>query len=559
MIKIRVDKSDRCSEDYSLFVSFPYDREIINTIRSFPSRFWNPDTKEWETSIKHLDKLKSIAGPGYVKITGKTKALQAKSDVNIQHEYKTKPYKHQIEGFNYGLKNNRWLLGDEQGLGKTKQVIDIAVAHKNNHGYKRCLVICGVNGLKWNWKEEIATHSNENSWILGQRKRKTKNTIVIGSNQDKLDDLYNIHNIDAYFLITNIESLRSAKIANTLAQLCADGVIDMVAVDEIHTCRNPSSQQGKGLLKLKPKYRVALTGTPVMNNPLDVYIILKWLGYESHSFYQFKNYYCVMGGYGGYEVIGYKNLPKLKTIVDDIMLRRRKEDVLDLPDKIYINEYVEMSPKQEQIYKEVITDIRHNIDRIKLSPNPLSELIRLRQATGYTGILSSTIKESAKIDRLVEIVDESVENGRKVLIYSNWTDITSYIFSRLSKKYHGVTITGDTPDGDRKHNMREFQENDNCKFILGTIGAMGAGYTLTAGTVVIFADEPWTMASKQQAIDRCHRIGTKNNITIYTLMCKDTIDERIHDIVEKKGMMSDAIIDGKIIGNKIELLDFLLS
>ena len=156
-------------------------------------------------------------------------------------------------------------------------------------------------------------------------------------------------------------------------------------------------------------------------------------------------------------------------------------------------------------------------------------------------------------------MNESVENGRKVLIYSNWTDITSYIFSRLSKKYHGVTITGDTPDGDRKHNMREFQENDNCKFILGTIGAMGAGYTLTAGTVVIFADEPWTMASKQQAIDRCHRIGTKSNITIYTLMCKDTIDERIHDIVEKKGMMSDAIIDGKIIGNKIELLDFLLS
>ena len=80
MIKIRVDKSDRCSEDYSLFVSFPYDREIINTIRSFPSRFWNPDTKEWETSIKHLDKLKSIAGPGHVEITGKTKALQAKSD-----------------------------------------------------------------------------------------------------------------------------------------------------------------------------------------------------------------------------------------------------------------------------------------------------------------------------------------------------------------------------------------------------------------------------------------------------------------------------------------------
>ena len=88
---------------------------------------------------------------------------------------------------------------------------------------------------------------------------------------------------------------------------------------------------------------------------------------------------------------------------------------------------------------------------------------------------------------------------------------------------------------------------------------MGTGITLTAGTVVVFMDEPWTMANKQQAIDRCHRIGTTENITVYTMMCKDTIDERIHEIVLQKGAMSDAIVDGKIIGNKVELLNFLLS
>ena len=87
---------------------------------------------------------------------------------------------------------------------------------------------------------------------------------------------------------------------------------------------------------------------------------------------------------------------------------------------------------------------------------------------------------------------------------------------------------------------------------------MGTGLTLTAGTVVVFMDEPWTMANKNQAIDRCHRIGTKSNITIYTIMCKNTIDERIHEIVEKKGAMADALIDGKIVGNRLELLNFLL-
>jgi SNF2 family DNA or RNA helicase len=266
-----------------------------------------------------------------------------------------------------------------------------------------------------------------------------------------------------------------------------------------------------------------------------------------------------MGGFGGYDVVGYKNMPELQERVDSIMLRRLKDDVLDLPEKVYIDEYVEMTGKQEQIYKEVSMEIKANIDKIKMTNNPLAELIRMRQATGYTGILSSTILESAKIDRLEEIVEESVANNRKVVIFSNWTQMTNPIYNRLSKNYKGVIITGETDDVSRQVNVNHFQNNPECNFILGTIGAMGTGLTLTAGTVVVFMDEPWTMANKQQAIDRCHRIGTKSNITIYTIMCKNTIDERIHEIVERKGMLADAIIDGKVAGNKTELLDFLLS
>ena len=325
-----------------------------------------------------------------------------------------------------------------------------------------------------------------------------------------------------------------------------------------HNCKNPSSQQGKGILKVQPNYRVAMTGTPLMNTPMDLFIVLKWLGYEKHAFYAFKNHYCVMGGYGGYEIIGYKNLTELKETVDSIMLRRLKEEVLDLPEKIFINEFVDMTPKQEQVYKEVSADIKANIDRIKVSPNPLAELIRMRQATGYTGILSSSISESAKIDRLEDIMEESVANNRKVVIFSNWTQMVNPIHSRLSKNYKGVIITGETEDAERQVNVNHFQNNPECNYILGTIGAMGTGLTLTAGTVVVFMDEPWTMANKNQAIDRCHRIGTKSNITIYTIMCKNTIDERIHEIVEKKGAMADALIDGKIVGNRLELLNFLL-
>jgi SNF2 family DNA or RNA helicase len=304
---------------------------------------------------------------------------------------------------------------------------------------------------------------------------------------------------------------------------------------------------------------IAMTGTPLMNQPFDLFIILKWLGYEKHAFGAFKHHYAEYGGYGGYEVVGYKNLDELQERLDEIMLRRKKEEVLDLPEKTYINEYVEMSAKQKKVYDEVTMEIKSSIDQIKMANNPLAELIRMRQATGYTGILSSKIQESAKLDRMEELVEEAKENGKKVVIFSNWTQMTDAIYDRLVRNYKVAQITGETKDAERQSIVENFQ---NLKYdvIIGTSGAMGTGLTLTAGTVEIFLDEPWNMALKEQCVDRCHRIGQKNNLTIYTLMCKNTIDERIHELVEKKGVMADALVDGKLNKeNAREILSYLLS
>lgn len=560
MVTFDIRTSDKCNGDYSVYLSFPYDNKLVEIVRSLPSRFWNKDTKEWEVPVKKFSSLIEAMKDYEISITGEMSAAFAPAKPVMKNvagfSFKTDPFAHQIDGFNFGLEHDRWLLADEQGLGKTKQVIDIAVARKQALGYKHCLIICGVNGLKWNWKNEVKTHSSENARILGERTRKGRT--YISSNKDKLADLTQIKTFSDYFLITNVESLRDADIAAKISQLCKDGTIEMVAIDEIHKCKNPTSQQGKGILKVQPACRIAMTGTPLMNTPMDLYIVLKWLGYEKHPYYSFKKHYCVYGGYGGYEVVGYQHLDELEESLKDIMLRRLKEEVLDLPDKIYVDEFVDMTPKQSAIYKEVTAAIKSNIDKIKMANNPLAELIRMRQATGCTAILSSTVNESAKIDRLEELVEEATQNGQKVVVFSNWTQMTTPIMERLSA-YRPACITGDINDATRMSEVNRFQTDDKCKVIVGTIGAMGTGLTLTAGSVVIFMDEPWTMANKQQAIDRCHRIGTKNNVTIYTMLCKDTIDERIHEIVEKKGAMSDALIDGKIVGDKKELLNFLLS
>lgn len=558
MINVNIAQSNKCNGDWSLYVTFPYAEKVVAVIRELPSRFWNPEKKEWEIPFNKLGQLVDNLKDFDFEITGKyVELVKPKVVVPKDFAFKTEPFSHQIDGFNYGLQNDRWLLGDEQGLGKTKQVIDIAVAKKLEKGYKHCLIICGVNGLKWNWRNEIQTHSNESAYILGQRVKGRR--LSIGSNADKLDDLKRIFDISSYFLITNVESVRDAEICSEIVKLCVSRHIGIVAIDEIHKCKNPTSQQGKGILKIQSEVRIAMTGTPIMNNPLDLFIILKWLGYEKHPFYAYKKHYCEFGGYGGYEIVGYKNLEELQEQLNDIMLRRLKKDVLDLPEKTHIDEYVEMTPKQSKVYSEVTAEIKSNIDQIEMANNPLTELIRMRQATGYTGILSSVIQESAKIDRMEELVEEALENGKQVVIFSNWTQITDVVYERLNSKYLFVSqITGNTKDVDRDWIVQRFQSGE-LKVLIGTIGAMGTGLTLTAGTVEIFLDEPWNRALKEQAEDRCHRVGTTENITIYTLLCKDTIDERIHELVIQKGELADALVDGKINTNKREMLEYLLS
>lgn len=562
MIKLKMDKPNKILRTkMSIYMSIPYDPKLIQLIKTIPKAYYHSGSKVWEVHPKFFRNVLDMFSPYPMEIVGdltpaaeKELELADKFDSNICTDYtfKTEPFDHQRECFEYAMNHNKFLLGDEQGLGKTKQSIDIAVARKSN--FKHCLIICCVNGLKWNWKKEVEIHSNEKAHILGEYTNK-RGKQVIGSVKRRLEDL--MQDREEFFLITNIETLRDKAIQNQLENMCKEGTIGMVIIDEIHKCKNSTSLQGKSIHKLPSYYKIALTGTPLMNSPIDLYNILKWLEIEHHTLTQFKEFYCVMGGFGGYEVVGYKHLKELQANLDQVMLRRRKDDVLDLPPKIRSTEYVEMSTKQAKLYEDIKMEILDNIDKVMLNPNPLVELIRLRQCTGCPSILSSTITDSAKLDRMLEIVEENVENGRKVIVFSNWTSVIGPAFEVLSK-FNPAIITGETKD--RKEQEARFQTDDKCKVILGTISAMGTGLTLTAGSTVIFLDSPWNKANKDQAEDRAHRIGTTQTVNIITLVAKNTIDERIENIVESKGEMADVIVDN-FTGGKVNLdtVKFLLS
>ena len=561
MITVQIRKSKFMPEDYSAYLSFPFNQDVIDCIKELRYRSWIKGSKEWEIRIEDLPVLFNEFSNHDFDISGRYVELNPTLNFSLDdYKFKTKCFKHQEEGFKYGMMHERWLLGDDQGLGKTKQVIDIAMAKKQFYNFSHCLIVCGVNGLKWNWQKEIAKHSNETGYILGQRVRKRTGEVYIGSTKDKLYDLEHLNEIDSYFLITNVETLRDDDILAWIIKWLhsdTDCKINMIAADEVHKMKNPSSQQGHNFIKLDADVRIALTGTPLMNSPLDLYIILRWLGFEKHAYYTFKNYYAVYGGYGGYQIVGYKHLDELEEQLQSVMLRRLKKNVLDLPDKTYIDDYVDMTAKQAVVYKEIKAEI--NIDVISISPNPLAEMIRLRQATGYTGILSSKVQESAKLDRMEELISDARENGQQVVVFSNWSQITNEVINRIHGHYTYVSITGDTKDSDRQKNVEAFQDG-RAEILVGTIGAAGVGITLSAANVVIFLDHPWNRANYEQAVDRAHRIGQTKNVTIYNLLCKNTIDERIWELVKRKGEMSDQIVDqaGKVMTNK-DIAEYLLS
>lgn len=570
MITIVKDKTKKLyNSENSLFVSFPFSYEIISIIKSSPIRLFDPTTKVWELPVSQLNMLSdAFTQNGYTyeyidKLTEENNILQSTQtkyrslDLPEDIEFKTEPHEYQKYAVAYGLKHNSFLLGDKMGLGKTKEMLDLAVYRKKRGDIKRCLVICGVNTLKYNWLSEIKKHTNENGWILGTRYNKNCKPVVKGT-KEKLEDLDKLP--DCTFIITNVETLRISESAgrtrkfifvDKINELVKQGEIGMILLDEAHKCRNVQSQQGKALLRLNAPYKIPMSGTFFYNSPLDLYVPLSWIGEENHSYWQYKNYYCIMGGFNNSEILGTKNLDKLKITLDRCMLRRTTEEVLDLPPKNRITELIEMSDNQTKIYNAVIQMLREDVDKIKTSNNPLAQFIRLRQATGYTGILSSTIEESAKLDRMEELVEEITMEGGKVVIFSQWEQITVEAKKRL-EKYNPLYITGKTSDYDRDIAREMFQTDDIHKVIIGTSGAMGTGITLTRASTAIFLDSPWTMSEKEQNEDRIYRIGTTQSVNIITLVCKDTIDEKIEDIVYGKGEMGDYLLDGKLKKDKVD-------
>ena len=527
----------------ALFITFDKvpTQEMRDILKSCDLYDYNDKNHTWElpiTELAHLidcltylDDIRLVFESDETNYTSEPQKLIVESKIPL--------FSHQKEAVLYGLSHQHWLLLDAPGLGKSLSMIHLAEELKAQRGLEHCLIICGINTLKTNWEKEINKHSNLDCVVIGKKVSK-KGKVSYATIKERAEQLKNP--IKEFFVIINIESLREEKIIDAINE--SSNNFDMMVFDEAHKAKGWSSKQGTNLLELHSNYMIAMTGTLLVNNPLDAYVPLAWIGIErKKNVTRFKKTYCTFEGSDVKgRITGFKNLDMLKDEIESCSLRRTK-DLLNLPSKNIIDEVVEMNDSHRKLYDSVKDGIKEECDKIELkSSNTLSLITRLRQATSCPSSLTSQDIVSTKIERCLDLVEEITSNGDKVVIFSTFKEPV-YQLQELLKDYNPLVGTGDMKDEEVSQNIDLFQEDDSHKVFLGTLQKMGTGVTLTRASYMIFIDLPWTSALYEQACDRIHRIGSEKPVFIYNLICSETIDELVAKLITRKEALSDFVID----------------
>jgi hypothetical protein len=443
-----------------------------------------------------------------------------------------RPY--QVHGFhwlNY-LHEVNWggILADDMGLGKTVQALSFLHHYKKTHEKLRAVVVCPTT-LIFNWENEIKKFTPELTYYIHHGGDRIRNKQLL--------DQYDV-------IITTYGTLRSD------IKLLIEIPFDYVVLDESQAIKNPASKVTKAACLLHAKHRLCMSGTPLQNNTFDIFAQMNFLNpgmLGSLEFFR-QEFAIPIDKFGEAD-----RKDHLRKLLYPFILRRTKEQVAkDLPEKTETILYCEMEEEQRKVYDAYRNDYRdkilgtiesQGIQRSQLTI--LQGLMKLRQICDSPAILNETEKypnHSIKLDELAREITENI-GDHKALIFSQFLGMLALIKEKLkSLDVKFEYFDGSTSAPDREKAIRAFQDDDSCRVFLISLKAGGVGLNLTAADYVYIVDPWWNPAVEQQAIDRTHRIGQTKNIFAYRMICKDTIEDKILGLQEKKRILArDLIVD----------------
>ena len=553
MIRIyEISPPQKISGLSSLCITFDYNEYIVDSLKTLPMYHYHKKDKIWEVPVCYLGRLldnltfldeiqlKLLDTPEFGGFHFNKKYNLEPLSETEKVSFRATPFKHQLEAVDFLLKQEKSLLLDGCGVGKSLEMILFAETLKKRGIIDHCLVITGIAGLRGNWEREIAKFSTETSVTIGKYVTRNGNTRY-RSMLKRAEQLKN--KIDEFFVLLNVESIRDPKIIEAIK--ASENKFGLIAFDESHKIGAPDTTQYNNLMKLDSDFKVAATGTLIVNSPLSAYPSLKFTNNDSATLTNFKSQYCTYGGFGNKQIIGSKNLDILREEIANCSIRRTLYDVrADIPELTIDVEYLEMEEDQQKFYEAIKEGVKEEADKIELKAgNLLALTTRLRQATACPSVLTTQEIESIKVTRAFEYIQELTSQGEKVVVFSMFKEPLHQLASKLGEFRFSLN-TGDYSDAEVFQNMTRFQDDPNEQVFLGTFPKCGTGYTLNSAMYMICIDTPYTYSLFEQGFQRVHRVNNTRPAFIKVLVCEETIDERVQQIVETKKELGEYLVDG---------------
>jgi superfamily II DNA or RNA helicase len=438
-------------------------------------------------------------------------------------------FPYQKEGVLFAAQQGRAMIADEMGLGKTIQAIAVAELLQKEVLISNVLIVCPTS-LKYQWQAEIKKFSNNSSVVI-------EGLPHIRKEQYKREVFYKI--VSYHTLKNDVDVVNQTD-------------VDLVILDEAQRIKNWKTQLAQGVKKINSRYAVVLTGTPLENKLEELYSIVQFIDpFKLGPYHTFLNRYQEFNEAG--KIIGYKNLNEIGELLSDIMIRRKKNNVLkDLPERIDKNLLVPMTAEQMDWHTEFQNTVAQLVNKWKrqrfLSEQDRQKLLinlnLMRMVCDSTYIVDETTRFDTKIDELMNILEEYFDgNHEKVVIFSQWARMTRLIASELDAR--GIAyqnLHGGVPSAKRKELFEVFNNDPQSRVFLST-DAGSTGLNLQSASMLINMDIPWNPAILEQRIARIHRIGQKNNITVLNFVASGTIEHRMLDVLRIKSSLAEGILD----------------
>ena len=460
----------------------------------------------------------------------------------MNYKFKTKPYKHQLIALEKSWNKETYAYFMEMGTGKTKVLIDNMSMLYDKGKIDGALIIAPKGVVKTWYEQEIPTHLPnhvENVTVLWQSN-------INKTQQEKLETLFEIETA-LHILVMNVEALSTDK-GVKFAEKFLRSHKTLMAIDESTTIKTPTAKRTKNIIDLgtTAKYRRIMTGSPVTKNPLDLYTQCYFLDpylLDFASYYAFRNRYAIMKtmhvrGRSIQVVHKFQNLSELSDIVKRFSYRVLKEDCLDLPPKNWTKRHITLSKEQQKVYDQMKKTALATLNgKVTSTMTVITQLMRLQQITCGHFVADDGTTQEIKNNRITELMDVLDEIEGKAIIWGHWQKDIQNMVDEI-EKVHGpgsvVSYYGLTPQDERQDNIRKFQSDPKCRFLVGTPSTGGYGITLTAANTVIYYSNGYDLEKRLQSEDRAHRIGQKKNVTYIDIIAEKTVDEKIQESLRKK-------------------------